>query len=108
EEEETEPPELYVTEEIEEAPLPPILAPQMPTVNDTGNIYIRYLTHQPYSKLYKAFYPPQIRRRSRSGPETCRSRRTVSLPSTALQEETPYPTYSGERTAKEFLVSIKY
>uniref|UniRef100_A0A2H1W316 SFRICE_011476 n=1 Tax=Spodoptera frugiperda TaxID=7108 RepID=A0A2H1W316_SPOFR len=43
-EEETEPPELYVTEEIEEAPLPPILAPQMPTVNDTGNIYIRYLT----------------------------------------------------------------
>ncbi|XP_050563934.1 tyrosine-protein phosphatase Lar isoform X5 [Spodoptera frugiperda] len=46
-EEETEPPELYVTEEIEEAPLPPILAPQMPTVNDTGNIYIRYLTHPP-------------------------------------------------------------
>ncbi|XP_063892852.1 tyrosine-protein phosphatase Lar isoform X4 [Helicoverpa armigera] len=47
EEEDTEPPEVYVTEEIEEAPLPPILAPQMPTVNDTGNIYIRYLTHPP-------------------------------------------------------------
>lgn len=44
--EETEPPEDFVTEEIEEPPLPPILPPPAPTVNDTGNIYIRYLTRK--------------------------------------------------------------